>query len=297
MNKKVNSKSYEEILSLITERTIIPDDLQVIYQYTNIEALFNGIIVKEPTKNEEICLWASDYRYVNAPSEMSIAQKYVNEIFDEYFIEEKNNEIAINLISDTDYFITSFSTTIDSLPMWNMYGKNGSGIALGFNKDIVHNDNNPLYKCVYLDKKIREKIKSFCENYKGKKITKEDFHKGFCLIILASLFAFFKGKVKALDEIIALFQFVISTKDPAYKYENEIRLLIKSNKDSKIKYRCQNNLIIPYIENFFPKNALKEIWVGPTNDMERTIKSLRTYLDYMGFSDVEIIKSEVPYRI
>ena len=27
----------------------------------------------------------------------------------------------------------SFSQTLDSLPMWNMYGRNGSGVMLGFN--------------------------------------------------------------------------------------------------------------------------------------------------------------------
>ena len=81
-----------------------------------------------------------------------------------------------------------------------------------------------------------------------------------------------------------------------HKYENEIRLLIQPDKDSKIKHRCQNNLIVPYIENFFPQKALKEIWIGPTNDRERTKKSLKAYLDYMGFSDVEIKQSEVPYR-
>lgn len=58
-----------------------------------------------------------------------------------------------------------------------------------------------------------------------------------------------------------------------------------------------NNLIIPYIEQYFPKSALKEIWIGPTNDMNRATYSLRKYLDHMGFNEVEIKQSQVPYRI
>lgn len=63
-----------------------------------------------------------------------------------------------------------------------------------------------------------------------------------------------------------------------------------------IKYRLKNNLIVPYVELYLPKSALKEIWIGPTNDMERATKSLRIYLDHMGFNEVEIKQSKVPYR-
>lgn len=63
-----------------------------------------------------------------------------------------------------------------------------------------------------------------------------------------------------------------------------------------IKYRLKNNLIVPYVELYLPKSALKEIWIGPTNDMELATKSLRTYLDHMGFNEVEIKQSKVPYR-
>ena len=304
MNKKVNNNvSYEDVLVFLKEITSIPDETKVIYQYTNIEALFNGIIVKAPNKiDEDICLWASHYKYLNDPSEIVIGLKYFEEILN-YFIEKENNETKIDSIDDADYFITSFSTTIDSLPMWNMYGKNGTGIALGFDSDIIHKKNNEsfLYKCVYLDKEIRDKITYFCESYKGEKIKECNLKMILLVIFGVVLYSLFKDekptKEFMADNIMPFWQFMSFAKNAAYKYENEVRLLIQPDKESEIKYRCQNNLIIPYMENFFPRKALKEIWVGPTNDMGRTEKSLKTYLDYMGFSDVEIKQSEVPYRI
>ena len=66
--------------------------------------------------------------------------------------------------------------------------------------------------------------------------------------------------------------------------------------EQKIEFRHRNNLIIPYIKNYLPKFALKEIWIGPANDMDRVAKSLKKYLDYMGFGDVVIKKSRIPYR-
>jgi hypothetical protein len=306
MNEKVNSNmSYEKILSFIKEKITIPDKTKIIYQYTNIEALFNGIIVKDPQKiNEEICLWASHYMYLNDPTEIETGQKYFEEILSQYFIEEDNNDAKNDSICDAEYFITSFSTTMDSLPMWSMYGKNGAGIALGFDRDLIHKGSNEvfLYKCVYLDKDVKDKIASFCERYKRKKMTIEALKLTIIIVFLAALFGKNEKHIaEQLDDsgIMSFLLFMMFAKNPAYEYENEIRLLIQPDKDSKIsknKYRCQNNLIIPYIENFFPKKALKEVWIGPTNDRERTKKSLKAYLDYMGFSDVEIKQSEVPYR-
>jgi len=296
-----SNTSYEKILSFIKERTAIPDETKIIYQYTNIEALFNGIIVKEPKKNKEICLWASHYMYLNDPTEIETGQKYFAEILSQYFIEKDNNDAKNDSIDDVEYFITSFSTTIDNLPMWSMYGKNGSGIALGFDRDIIHKEDNEsfLYKCVYLDKDVKDKIASFCENYKGEKITTEALKFGLIIVFLAALFSKNEKPIgEQLDDsgIMSFLHFMMFAKAPAYEYENEIRLLIQPDKDSKIKHRCQNNLIVPYIENFFPKKALKEIWIGPTNDMERTEKSLRSYLDSKGFSDVQIRRSTVPHR-
>ena len=296
MNEEIDSKFYDEIVSFIKKSTTIPNKTKIIYQYTNIDALFSGVVVKEPKLNEEICLWASNQMYLNDPNETVTGQKFFEEIVYEYFVEKDNNKNKSNSYEGTDCFITSFSATKDSLPMWSMYGKNGAGIALGFDKNIIHKgSNDALYKCIYLDKVTKNKIASLCKKYKGKKIDEETFIILFIAIVLATLFNVQDKEEQS--ELKPIAQFMLYAKEPAYKYEDEVRLLIQPNENLAIKYRCQNNLIIPYIENFFPKKALKEIWVGPTNDMERTIKSLETYLNYMGFSDVEIKKSEVPYRI
>ena len=272
--------------------------IEIIYQYTNIEALFNGIIIKEPkTINEEICLWASDCLYVNDSNEIITGDKFLNERL-EQFIEKKNDKDRSSLIDNLDYFITSFSRTKDSLPMWGMYGKNGSGIALGFDINIIKEKyNGLLHRCVYMDDDIKSKIISLCKKIQGEKISEESFAITIGIVFFALLL---KNDTESLDkileEIIPVIIFRACAKDNAYNYENEIRLLRQLDEKSVLRFRHQNNLIVPYIENYFPKESLKEIWVGPTNDMKRTIKSLRTYLDHKGFTDVIIIPSEVPYR-
>lgn len=288
----------KEVQAFIKECTVIPDGTDIIYQYTNIDALFNGIIVKEPQKGgTEICLWASNYLYMNDPSEIATGQEYVNKILKEYFVEDDGDKDIQDKMDDLDYYITSFSMTSDSLPMWGMYGKNGSGIALGFDRAIIEKTNPSLYRCTYLDQDLKDKVKSFCVKVKGEKITQ----KALSVVLIIALFAMLLNKDKKQNEeflnaFMPFLLFMIYAKAPAYKYEDEVRLLIHSDKDSVIKFRTQNNLIVPYIENYFPKEALKIVLVGPTNDMKRTVKSIDRYLKHKGFNDVQIIKSEVPYR-
>ena len=289
-----------EIKSFVSECTTIPKETKIMYQYTNIDALFNGIVVKEPKEEgEEICLWASNYMYMNDPNEIATGQKYVDEVLNEYFLEDNNTDgKEVQELEDLDYYITSFSKTKDSLPMWGMYGKNGAGIALGFDREVIENTNPALYKCVYLDDELKSKVKYFCEKVKGDKISKETLSAIVLLGVLALSLNKDKNQTEEIIDNITLFLlFMIYAKDPAYKYEDEVRLLIHPDANTKIKYRAQSNLIIPYIENSFPKEALKEVWIGPTADMKRTVKSVKTYLDHKGFTDVKIIPSEVPYRM
>lgn len=288
----------KEVQAFIKECTVIPDGTDIIYQYTNIDALFNGIIVKEQKKEgAEICLWASNYLYMNDPSEIATGQEYINKILKEYFVEDDGDKDIQDKMDDLDYYITSFSMASDSLPMWGMYGKNGSGIALGFDRAIIEKTNPSLYRCTYLDQDLKDKVKSFCEKVKGEKITQ----KALSVVLIIALFAMLLNKDKKQNEeflnaFMPFLLFMIYAKAPAYKYEDEVRLLIHPDKDSVIKFRTQNNLIVPYIENHFPKEALKIVLVGPTNDMKRTVKSIDRYLKHKGFNDVQIIESEVPYR-
>lgn len=110
-----------EVQSFIKDCTSIPKDVEIIYQYTNIDALFNGIIVKEPKKEgEEICLWASNYMYMNDPNEIETGQKYVDDILKEHFVEDDSNKVVQDIKDSPDYFITSFSKQIDCLVIDNL---------------------------------------------------------------------------------------------------------------------------------------------------------------------------------
>lgn len=262
----------------------VESDAKILYHYTSVDALFRGIIVKnEPEPGKEICLWATNCRYVNDPEELSVGIQLANKVLDFSFDEpiQKNCEQKGNKkqLKDEAY-IVSFSSAIDCLPMWGMYGQKGHGLALGFDTEIIKASfSDLLLKCIYVNQEDNAQ-----------------------LINVQSELDVFKNLWRQDDgseEYFNIFFFVymilwICGKHSAYEYEQEVRWFLTSPRP--IKYRLKNNLIVPYIELYLPKSALKEIWIGPTNDMNMASRSMRTYLDHMGFHEVEIKQSKVPYR-
>lgn len=289
--------SENPALKYIEEKTALPEQ-PLIYHYTNVEALFNGIIVKSPEKDKEICLWASNCEYMNDPEEIQTGFKLINKVF---HADKKKvyDTKTINLAKES-CFLISFSALSDSLPMWGMYGKNGSGITLGFDHKVltgnIASTSSMLHSCMYIDSQDHSELKSILftvpesdipENFD--RTNKEHVKKLAGKFFLNLLESMFTGIGSAL-------YLILTSKHPAYSYEKEIRLLEFNEDKSLVKSRHRGNLVIPYIEKCFPKAALKEIWIGPASDMKRSKKSIETFLNANGFGHVKVRLSKVPYR-
>lgn len=104
----------------------------LIYHYASVRALYDGIIVKKPEENKEICLRVSNCAYMNDPQEVREGISFVDKIsgFKSTLKASKDDE---NRLKEMFYLI-SFTSKKDFLPMWSMYGNNGTGITLGFDR-------------------------------------------------------------------------------------------------------------------------------------------------------------------
>lgn len=249
-----------------------------IYHYTSVDALFNGILVKEAkSEDEAICLWATQYEYMNDATELQYGERIAREIFTEKYpaLIAMEKSCTQPLPFNKDYFLISFSLANDSLPMWSMYGKNGNGIEMVFDSGKVIKKLTYLYPCYYNKKDADAMVSRFYDYLKESKLFTST---------IASLAR--DGYIlKHAKQVI---------KDPAYEYEREVRF-IKEFKEG-IEYRFANNIIIPYVRQYLPMRALKKIIVGPNLDQQRVCKSIQRYIASLGFTEVEVLPSNVPYR-
>ena len=242
--------------------------VQTWYHYTSIEALINGIIVSKPEMGREISLRVTHNQYMNDPTEFVIGENLLKEVTEQ--LQKKCSTLGQSLyIPKTDFresfFFTCFSENSDSLPMWNMYGNNGQGVALEFDRGIPEVSNEYLLKCEY---DVSNVVPRFSELLKENR--------------------------DAAIQYLVMLPFML--KHPSYRHEKEIRY-VGAFANLTTKYRHKNGLAIPYKEICMDKNMLKSVTIGPSANMEIVENSLRRFLDDRGFTHVMIKKSGIPYRL
>jgi len=273
---------------------IKPVETPYVYHYTSLDALFNGMLLEQPVNGMQICLWASSVLCVNDTQEVRIAFDFVRDHIVK--IEEANDDMSMMTEMIADYYVTSFSLSRDSLPMWHRYAKNATGISICFDVNVLRQSaKDTLMKCVYLTPEVLDKIRSYIKDSKPVSCTFGQFAL-VCFVLLVGL-SKSKDRDKVVGRISAFLDFLMSLKNKDYVDENEVRLfVVEQNTNAKSRVREQKD-IVEYVERFFPKEAIVEIMVGPNNvDKEKTAFLIKRYLDRIGMSHVKVTTSEVHYR-
>lgn len=266
---------------LMRKQFYVPQRGQLLYQYTDIAALCNGILGEGREEGKEIRLWASSLAYMNDPAELETGVAVAVKLFkDEFDIDLRVKQGIIEKVQN-DTYVTSLTPNVDCLPMWNMYGNNGHGVALGFDSTILTKSANVrLFKCLY---NTTSTIRSFIKKWKNDEPDKIEK---------------FLMKELSIDisdyPLYLLLNLMLLSKDKGYSYEKEVRAIMSSKEP--VKYRYGRGYIIPYKEYNLPAQALRKIWIGPSIDQETAYRSVRTYLDYLGLNHVQIETSLIPYR-
>lgn len=261
------------LYSYIQKETSLPKkgEHDVVFQYTSWESLFNGIVRRGNDGYAYICLRATNCQYLNDPGEIQYGRDVATKCIFPYF-----KDIAPEELLHLDYnnvYITSFSYVINGLPMWKMYGNDGYGLALGFDMALIQSPGRKLYKCIYDDVDFRSTIQQLMGQ-----CLRSNTKKG------NSLYGF-QGYLMKLQKLV---------KHVAYRHEEECRLV--SVTEESPQFRTDHDKLIPFIENHFPIEALKVIWIGPKCNPEQAVSSLMQWLDYMRLQDVKIMISDIPYR-
>lgn len=160
--------------------------------------------------------------------------------------EDYEQEYDKYLFADKE-FITSFTSRIDDLDMWRLYGDNARGVCMVFERDSKKNDD--LYNIRYIDPESEEieKVEALMEVLKKKGIK-------FRLNLLQKC----RHYLKHAD----------------YQAEEETRLLIDSEKPDGWFINRENGILTPYVERPIRKSGdleegdypfrLRRIILGPS---------------------------------
>lgn len=243
----------------------------ILYHYTSLKTL---CAIVKGVKDNCMFLRANNAENMNDPND---CYYFINE-FGKY-LKVNNNDLS-RLYQQKKAFnqpyIISLSQRKDDLHMWNCYGDNGNGIAIGMKYDSLlkmanefDNKNHvsaKLYKCLYYS------APQIINTLELLNIVSE--------IDLSSTF-WQDPKTIEISNIV---------KHPCYRYEKEYRIVILHGRNeftiNGVFNRDEDAFYFP-----MPLANIHSIVVGPNADFAAIKKIFSPY-----FSNAKFVQSTIPYR-
>lgn len=268
-----------------------------ISHYTGLEGLY-GII-------ETGGFWLSDHRYLNDAEEFENGRKLTQSILKRMMKKERYRLFFdilqmtfkhIGSYSDRAYYVCSFSLDADNLDQWRAYARDGQGISMTFDNSAPNPFfDNPVMnvsKVIYDDRQKSKIIITILRRYAQEFV--RDLKAGHAI----------EDETWASQISEQLVLRFMNFKHRAFASEMEARMIVATSSlqhFKSIKHRVRCDRIVPYIESRdllhdSSKLPLLQVCVGPTANQELTYQSIRTYLKNIGYGDVSVIKSTIPYR-
>lgn len=290
------------------------DSCDHIFHYTSLNGFISII--------ESQSLYCTNVNFLNDSKEIKHGEEIILKAI-ENVKNDENLDILdkakenIKLLIKAEKYVTCFSKDGDLLSQWRAYGNDGKGISLGFKFSYLKDSFDKYLIGTHIEydentqlEIIEEFIRLIIEFYK--KVENEyDWNGNDFNNIVSNVI------VEFLNDLIH------SYKHPSFIDEREYRLQLEidgnfyKKEELDILFRASENLIVPYtiIKNSYTafletknpdetepifglkKIPLEKIIVGPSLDYDIVKIGLEQFLIKNGYENVEIIKSNVPYRL
>jgi hypothetical protein len=294
---------YMYVLGYLAEQYNVPkygwQDNQLRYHYTDTNGLL-GII----TTNR---IWATDIRFLNDPSEgqylpqtlLKTMRDWLNPLNSDHLAVVERIELELQRKEDPSNTLSvSFCKNGDLLSQWRGYGSFGAGYAIGFRFGMgVPHPQIALYHDVFYGDFPYHEVAADLVDIYATAASKHGNH-GIDLC----------SEAASVIKTIAY-----SCKHPSYSEEQESRMIAAYQKDSKpsfhhevpIQFRPGGSNVIPYAPMALnlmrsggaaPLLPIERIVVGPGVDFERNRLSVSQLLEEHDYKDVEVVRSELPFR-
>jgi hypothetical protein len=304
--EKFNDEAAEIVRSFLATLESQPPP-PIIYHYTNDVGL-KGIL-------ETGQLWLTDIFGLNDPSELthgfSVAiNALTRKVASDSAVGQKfaKNFAAFAeqgaIPKTAHFFMCSFSSCGDDLGQWRAYADNGRGFAVGFDAKALENGftkkdgtpipNNSTFHITYNDaqllgiqSQIVEKMRNLIMLPAGR-----DLKNAAINVYMAEL---------EMLLTLHILQTILFFKHEAYANEREFRFLQihKANEPPTVRVRAHRYGLVRYREFYWRSvapDALKKIVVGPAADYGTASQFAKDSLGLFHPRNVEVTRSEIPYR-
>lgn len=287
----------KQVMDIADELRIEQLDCDIAY-YTSLET-FGYMLPTSGEDSEGVGRFSvMNIAYMNDPNEGKTFMQYLKRgnLFDKHY---KKEELRKS-IKYPYVFMKCFTSGIDDLPMWEMYGNHAEGCCIVLDRTCfwpeVFGRQIPVYRVCYIKK-----------NASGYRINVNDNPKvdtkliAGCIDQIRRLAVLVdKGEVREqiLEELVG--DIVYLFKDAAYQHEQEVRIFYRFNEVSDDFRHTPTEIPMLYVRPDIPVK-IKEIILGPKcSNIEMKVPYLQERVEWMckinGFKMPLLTKSAVEYK-
>lgn len=282
-----------------------------IYHYCSTSGFFNIL------RNQ--CLWLTEASFTNDAWENRILdpvfEQALEELADDGEIERARMDTARDLYyhhSACFIYLGCFSEEGDILPQWRSYADDGQGFAIGFSSREMDFDCSTVHlnadfankyylkKVIYMREEYGEQFLPLAKNWIRMRLTRGRHLND-------------REIRRAIADDAAFSSLRYYCKDASFASEKELRalwlpVLLKDQEGHmaagnrkayrQIRFRPEASRLVPYTEMPFAKSAVREVVLGPKNDMKDHLDILKMFLAANGYDDrnVRLRISRSSYR-
>ena len=288
------------MIAEISQSLFADEPVDTLYHYTSLSGLM-GIVDSQ-------ILRVSDIRYMNDSTELKHTLNLLRDEIVGRLSSGSDHPVLLNqllrwlstrVVSGPMLFGGSFRANGNLLSQWRGYSVHGKGVSLGFHPSHIgqcaKNQDFQVGRCVYevaqqqqLVTNIIDAVESLSESTETDHIDgKADYHR---------VFAQLEGELLKIAAIL---------KHPSFAEEQEWRIVspvIYECRQYPISFRESHSMLVPYYA--FPLNlspiqpmTLQHVFVGPTNNRDLSMNSVKLYLQKCGVEPIEGLNyCQIPYR-
>ncbi len=273
----------------------------MIYHYCSTSGFFNIL------RNQ--CLWLTEASFTN--------DAWENRMLDPVFEQALTGLVETGEIQRTQVgtarelyyrhsacfiYLGCFSEEGDILPQWRSYADDGQGFAIGFSSREMDFDCSTVHlnadfankyylkKVIYMQEGSGEQFLSLAQNWirmrltRGRHLNEREIR-------------------RAIADDAAFSSLRYYCKDASFASEKELRalwlpVLLKDAQGNmaagnrkayrQIHFRPEPGRLVPYTEMPFAKSSVREIVLGPKNEMKEQMDILKMFLAANGYDDRNI---------
>lgn len=218
------SASADAVLWKYRDAPSIPE---LVYHYTTVDTATTIALTRK--------VWCSNVTYSNDPAE----GEYGKELLDEVVPRDRDFRFdgLRKVIAGLQTYAASFSAAGDVLPQWRAYCRNGRGVAIGVDSEVLKRRTSMIFMRVLYDRNEQEQIV-------------KDMLDVFRAPVLSSHSD--TARLKELVGRLALYMVIVRSvlKNPAYESEREYRLfdvLPAEEPNPELHFRTTAMSAIPYL--------------------------------------------------